>query len=487
MKGSEILVHVILGFLLGVLVSSIVSISPLISFFIGAIGLLFLWFFRHEKALLFTIGIFLFCSALGSAWYSFDSARLDAANAWMEDGQKFDGKARVIGDPLPKNTRLQVVLEPEGHSSRLLGYVSLYSGVKRGDTLTLVGTIKKIKNFTEDFDYVAYLRAKSILYELSFPTLKNIEPASTFSLPGILGGVRAKFLDTFRKTLPEPHSALLGGITIGADEGLEPLDPIFKTAGISHIIVLSGYNITIVASVVQSLLIGFGFWISIWGGILGVILFTLMAGLGASAVRAAVMAVLALIARSMGREYDAGRALLLAVFIMVFLNPRTVFFDISFQLSVLATLGILYCPDRVSKFTAWIPEKFGLRDAATTTLAAQVFVVPFMLYTFGSLSLISLPANIAILPLVPLVMALGTVLGLVGFMSTSVASVVAFPCYMLLGYIIAAARFFAAIPFASISFGKGSLVLALLLYFLISFILFPELWKRKKQSEDTGV
>lgn len=465
------------GFLFGVGVESLFSIGFWSLALVGGFAAVGVYAFRREflKPFFAAFGVFL----LGAVWFGASGGRLDQRDAWIENGAQFSGRADVLGDPELRNGRLRVVVRPEEHDSELLLWAPPYPRPERGGVIVVAGTFKKVENFTEEFDYVSYLRAHNILYELSFPQIDSIEPPPWHSFSGALGRVRNAFLGTFRRTLPEPHASLLGGITIGAEEGLDDIEPDFRAAGVSHITVLSGYNITVVSAALQALVGSFGFWPGVWAGGLGVVFFTLMAGLGASAVRAACMALLALFARASGREYDATRALTVVVFFMVLQNPRILVYDISFQLSVLATLGILYGPDRILGYVAWIPERFGLREAATTTLAAQLFVVPFVLYIFGTFSLVSLPANIAILPFVPPLMFFGSFLGIVGFISSWVALVAAYMCYLLLSYILNAAEFFAAIPFASVSFGRGSVLLAGILYGILAWKLFPELWKRK--------
>lgn len=470
-----------LGFLSGVALQSLFGLAL---FGWAGIGLLVAFIFCMAPREYFSrIGVFVLALILGVGWFLLSEVRLDMRDEWIHSGTHFSQRVFVLSDPEARNEKLRMIVQPENSSSELLLWAPLHPRPARGDILLLSGAFKRIENFTEEFDYMAHLRARNVLYEIDTPKIEAIEPAPWYSFSGFLGKVRGAFLGVFRQTLPEPHASLLGGITIGAEEGQEEIEPDFRTAGVSHIVVLSGYNITTVATVVRGMLAGFGLWISIWGALFGVVFFTLIAGLSASALRAALMAILALLARGAGREYDASRALLFAVLLMVFINPRILVHDISFQLSVLATLGILYCPDRVAPFVSWLPEKWGIREAGMTTIAAQVFVVPFVLYTFGTLSLISLPANIVILPFVPILMFLGASVGILGFLPSWIMMLLSFPLYLILAYVIGAAHVFASIPYASVSFGKGSLFVALGLYGILGVLLFRDVWIRMKPGK----
>ena len=134
--------------------------------------------------------------------------------------------------------------------------------------------------------------------------------------------------------MPEPHSAFLGGITIGAREGLpESLQEKFRTTGVAHIVALSGYNITIVAETIMLFLSFLPQYLAIGGGVIGVILFAIMTGASATVLRASIMALLALTARATGRIYTVSWALFLVGFFMVLQNPKILRFDTSFQLS----------------------------------------------------------------------------------------------------------------------------------------------------------
>lgn len=150
-------------------------------------------------------------------------------------------------------------------------------------------------------------------------------------------------------------------------------------------------------------------------GILAILLFVLMTGANSTALRAGIMASLMIFARATGRNYDVARTMILAAVLMIFINPFVLVYDVSFQLSFIATIGVIFYAPRFEKYFRWITPKLGLRDIVSVTTAVYIFVLPFILYKMGNLSIVALPANILILPLIPFTMLFGFLSGFLGF------------------------------------------------------------------------
>jgi competence protein ComEC len=175
--------------------------------------------------------------------------------------------------------------------------------------------------------------------------------------------------------------AQLSGLLLGAKQALgKDLLTEFSRAGVSHIVVLSGYNIAIVAETIMALLTYFSLpsLFTFIIGCISIILFTILSGGGASATRAMIMVLVALFAKKTNREYLVGRAFGFAVILMLSLNPGLLVFDPSFQLSILATIGIVFVSPIISPFISFINERFGLREIVSSTLATQIIVLPFL-------------------------------------------------------------------------------------------------------------
>jgi competence protein ComEC len=203
-----------------------------------------------------------------------------------------------------------------------------------------------------------------------------------------------------------------------------------------------------------------------------------MTGASASVVRAGVMGTLLVYAGFIGRKSNIINALVLAGTVMIFLNPLILRNDIGFQLSFLATLGLVYISPIFEKWFVKIPEFFRVLLAAT--LAAQVFTMPIIISNFGLLSLISPIANIAILPFVPVSMFLGFASGLLGMIWLLVGKIVGFFGYIILEIVIKISQLLASVPYASLELKMNNWYVWGG-YYVVAWVLIWR-WYKKNQS-----
>jgi competence protein ComEC len=192
-----------------------------------------------------------------------------------------------------------------------------------------------------------------------------------------------------------------------------------------------------------------------------------MTGGAAASVRAAVMALIAMSARMSGRLYAADRALVVAAAGMAAWNPLIVVYDPGYQLSVAATAGLIWLSPRVELWCARVPAAGGLRAVCVSTIAAQIAVLPILLYQNGLLSFVALPANLLVLAFVPLAMLFSLVAGIGGMVAGVLAPIIGFPAYLVLSYLIAIARLLAHVPGASVQLPAFPPVFVVLAYALI--------------------
>ena len=157
---------------------------------------------------------------------------------------------------------------------------------------------------------------------------------------------------------------------------------------------------------------------------------------------------------------------------MILINPFILVYDVSFQLSFIATVAVIFVAPKVEKYFQWVTTKFKLRDIFSVTCAVYIFVLPFILYKMGNLSIVALPANILILPFIPWTMGLGFLTGLAGMISHILAAPVGFISELLLRYELGVISFFANLPFAAFSIANFPLILTLLTYTYFMYMLF---------------
>ncbi|MCX6752935.1 MAG: ComEC/Rec2 family competence protein [Candidatus Nomurabacteria bacterium] len=368
---------------------------------------------------------------------------------------------------------------------KILITTDLFTDYKYGDEIKFSGMLEKPDNFETDqgkiFDYINYLKKDGIYFLMKNPKIEILSRGNGNFLKSILFSAKEKFLEKMNRAIPEPESLLMGGLILGEKSSFsQALRQSFVNTGTIHIVALSGYNVTIVAEWIMKIFGAIYFVPKNFGigmGIFSIVLFVLMTGGSSTAIRAGIMAVLALYARATGRNYDAGRALLFAGIIMILINPLLLVYDVSFQLSFLATIAVIFLSPKLEEYFYWIKWAW-LRDIVCVTFSAYVFVTPFILYQMGNLSVIALPANILILPFIPLTMILGFITGFLGLIFFSLAIPFGYISYAFLHYELGAIAFFSNLPFASFTIPNFPLILVILIYLFFFYKLF---WKSIKK------
>ena len=287
-------------------------------------------------------------------------------------------------------------------------------------------------------------------------------------------------IDQIESYLPEPHSSLLAGLLVGAKSSMgdELLDD-FRATGVIHIVVLSGFNVTIIAEAIMRMLA----WIGVVGstifGSLSILFFAIMTGASATVVRASLMAFLVILARVTGYQSEIIRSLFIAGFLMVMHNPMILLYDPSFQLSFLATLGLIIVVPWIETKLIWIPKtRFDFRGLAAASLGTQLFVLPMLVWMTGEISLVSPVVNILVLWVVPVTMLIGFIMICVSSISTVLTFPVMIGAWVLLGYILSVVAWFAEVPFALVSVPSVSIYTVLFLYGLYVVI-----WMYRKTQQ----
>jgi competence protein ComEC len=446
----------VIAFACGILAASVLSFPLLAFLLLLAAGFSLAWFFGKRDAYLLP-AVVLLCLALGGARTLLAPATLPNAFAPYV-GSPVTLSGTIVADPdiRETNQRLTVFVHQGSATTRVLVVAERYPLYAYGDEITVIGTLEKPQPFATDggrtFAYDTFLAKDGIFALLPHARIEKTGESHALLMRAqrLLYAGKHAFTHALENALPEPHASLAEGLLAGGKQGLgKALLEAFTIAGLLPIIVLSGYNVMIVA---EGVLAGLAFlpkrFASMLAG-LTILVFVLAAGGGASALRAGIMAVLALFARTTRRTYDALRILLLVFVLMLLINPLELAYDPGFQFSFAATLGLILASSRFELRLQKIPWA-SLREVMATTLAAQLFVLPLLLYQTGNLSLVALPANILVLPVVPFAMAFSALAGLVALIIPFVGIYVGLPAYLLLSYIISIAELTARLPFAHI-------------------------------------
>ncbi len=378
----------------------------------------------------------------------------------------------VINEPDIRDTytnlrvRAETIAPPDGTAAPVTGLALVraprFPEYHYGDRLEIFAKPETPPVF-ESFSYKDYLARQNIHTLMRRPKIRLIAPQSGFSLKAAIYRFKARAHSVINRILVEPEAALLNGILLGIQSGIPPaLYEDFNATGASHVIVISGSNISLLVGIL--LLAGqklIGKRRAAWLAMLGVALYTVMVGADAAVVRAALMGALFVLAMVVGRPNGALNALFAAALAMTAINPLTLW-DVGFQLSFAATLGLVLLVPALERGSAKLLGQFSgfgglsstaglLNEALLVTVAAQITTTPLILYQFGRLSLVSLLTNLLIVPVQPLIMLLGGPATLAGMAWLPLGQALGWPAWLLLTWTIRIVQWTAGFKWAQIA------------------------------------
>ncbi len=324
----------------------------------------------------------------------------------------------------------------------------------RGDRVVLAGGIR----VPDDPGFADSLRRRGIAATLSVSEVVRVEP-SPDPFVRATQAVRAFVARSIARLFPPAEAGLLMGLVLGDDSRLDPgLARDFHAAGLGHLLVVSGENVAMVLAPVLALaaLLGLTRWprFLLCVGVVG--FFVVLTGGEPSVMRAGVMATIALLGTLMGRSRDAGSVLASAVLILIVLDPGLIW-EIGFQLSVVATAGMVALASPIAARVPFLPKPVALAGGAT--LAAQLAVTPLLLFHFHAVPGVTVPANLLAFPAVSPALLLGITAAALGLVFMPVARLVAFLAIVPMRYLEQVADRLAKAPIAAVTSWAGLPVL----------------------------
>lgn len=454
-----------LGYSFGILCAFLASIM----FLLGGAA-------RHKKESYFvTLALLGFAIGIFSVDVSIRYRNVHALDSYLGHTVLVHGV--VAAEPDMRETSTSVVLVVTSINDKIivpvniLVHASSYPEIQYGDELSISGKIMIPKNFApvdggRAFDYRAYLAKDEIYYEIPFSKISITDHGKGSWIFGKLFALKHTLMSNIARAIPEPESSLAGGIVLGAKQSLgKEWMQKFRDAGLAHIVVLSGYNIAVVANVIARVATPLPFAVRLGSSAFGIVLFAMMVGGGATVIRATLMALVVILARAMGRESETLRILVFVGWLMVMINPAILLSDVSFQLSFLAALALVVLAPRIEKHFLFVKSRV-LREILVTTIATQIFVAPILLYQMGNFSLVGLVANLFVLPIVPFAMFLVSLVAVTGA-APFMATLIAFPAQLLLSYILRIVDIGSRVTFANIHVGSFGIFALFISYGLI--------------------
>jgi len=480
-----------LAFLVGVTVRSVYAFDPyeLLTVAVLTIALAALASLRKSTLALYVV--LAGCAGLLGVVRTDAAFSAYVAAQQYKDGVRIDEVCLVVAEPDVRDTHAVLLLRLEQNERvRLRAKVPTYPSFTYGDRVSCAGDLHIAESFVTDtgreFDYPGYLRKDHIHYELRSAVLGTPESGHGNSVVAALLTLKQAWLDQVSRAIPEPEASLAGGVIVGAKRSLgETWLEAFRETGIIHIVVLSGYNLTLVANVITRWAGVLPRAFALLCGSLGVAAFAIMVGGGATVVRASIMAIIGLLAVHVRRPRMLVRMLVLAAIGMVLWNPFVLLFDSGFQLSFIATLGLVLGAPLLSRVLHFVPETLQFREIVAATLATQVAVLPLLMYHIGTVSLVAPIVNVLVLPVVPFMMLVGFMAGLAGLLAPGLGMPIAWIAYLMLAYTFVVVEVFASLPLASIEVPVVPAWMLLVAYAVLGIIMW-RLYSRMHNTRTQG-
>ena len=452
MHKSEIFFIWLLGFLGGVFYQSFWSLDLFLFWLILALSLgLFLTGYKDRNILAWSLlGVF-FLLGVGRV-----ELELQKIKQIKNPEKEIYEIVKIIKEP-EKKEFYQNLIVITGAEKKVLVRADLFRQFSYGDKIELRCQPELVENSSDGFDYKMYL-GKDEIYYLCKKAQIGVVLGNEGGFYGFILRNRIKLEDKINQIIPEPEASLANGLIFGGNRLSKEKQEVFSKTGMTHIVAVSGYNVTIIA---QYLMLG-GIFLGLWRrqafylAFGGIVLFVAMIGFPSSAVRAGVMGLLILWAIKNGRLANADNAVLLAGSAMLLINPLLLRWDIGFQLSFLATIGLIKLAPFWESYLVGKYKLLGLSEIVLMTISAQIFVLPIIIYNFHALSLISILANVLVLPIVPLTMLLVLLTMFFGFIFYPLGLLFGWMGYFLLKYEISIIGYLASFKWATVEVGGFS-------------------------------
>jgi competence protein ComEC len=417
--------------------------------------------------------------AAGAYRYTFVPQTSDIARYNNLGGVQIEGI--IIAEPDLRDDRAQLQIQAEtiftGSATYATSGVVLVNAPRRtdaayGDRVLATGILVTPAEF-DTFSYSDFLARSGVFSVMQNALVEVVHEGEGNPLFAALLDFKAQAQQRIARSLPEPAAALLTGILLGNERGISPaIADAFSRVGASHVIAISGFNMALISGVVMTSLSRFTArkGLAAFLGITFLVIYTLLVGANLAVVRAAFMSSLLIIAPLLKRKTFVPATLAGALIAITALSPGALW-DIGFQLSFLATLGLALFAEPLSlRFEALLlrimPSQaarsvFGLlNEALVAGLAAQILTLPLIILYFQRVSLVTLVVNVLIVPAQALLLYIGLIAVIVALIAPAVGQVVFWLALQPLSWTLWIVRSFAALPYADAAFQVDARLIA---------------------------
>lgn len=397
-------------------------------------------------------------------------------------GQKIIGNAIISRDVEQKQWYANVYAVMEYPEITVMIKDDKYPRAKRGDRISLTCTLTHPEKI-DDYDYRMYLAMQGVDYICEEKLYDVIGREEDIIVKA--NKMRQEWEGVIDRVIPSPQAALANGLLFGGDDRLsQELQDQFSRTGMTHVVAVSGYNVSIIIAMIMVFVIFCGAYRT-WAvviSIIGVVGFVLLIGCPSSGVRAAIMGIIVLVAASFGRISHAYSGMCFAASLMLIDNPLLLRYDVGFQLSFLATVGIVASHTLFADVLLLKKRAFGIMEIIVLTVSAQIFVVPIIIYYFHTFATVSIITNILVLPIIPITMLCVFLLIVFSYICMPIAILCGWTAYFFLTYEITVIEFFASLSWSSVSVDAVKWWWVIGYYLVLFLIVYYSHYRYEKKS-----
>jgi len=457
MEGSlpkgRVLLIACLGFIFGIGLFSFGQIfSELRCFGLTVFFCLSATWSNYRKKLYISVIFILAIGFFLAGWrYSLSYPMIDSSHISFYNNQVRTFEGVIIKEPVEKSQGWQLTVRT--NQGNVLVNADRFPQYFYGDVLEITCKLEAPEN--KDFPYDRYLARYNIYSLCSRPYITLLRSGEGNVVIEWIIKIKLHAYKIAQTNLPEPESSLALPVVFGGGQGIdEDITEEFRRTGLTHIMAVSGFNVSLLTVLIGLGLNALGLRRRVVFYVTSLIImsYVIMVGAPASAVRAGIMSLFLLAALTLGRLVSLPRSILLVAVMTLIVNPRLLRDDIGWQLSFLAILGLIYLQPWLQKGMMKITANKGkiFSEALNATIAAQIATAPVILYNFGNFSMIAPIANLLVVWVVPILtitmmasLALTAIfpsLGLIFFL----------PCWLMVKYIFFVVQLLSGIGWATV-------------------------------------
>ena len=449
MSASKILFFLCLSFVAGIFLESIIKVPQFFLWGILFLGIALIFASFLPRKISAVVGFCILFLMIGIL-----RVQISEFNIVNDKLAKFNGKGQIVltgiisDEPDVRDTSQKIKVKIS--DSTVLVTTKRYPEYEYLDKIKLTGKLET-PMVTDDFNYKNYLLKDNIYSVMAFPKIEIVSIKHQYNIFSYLYEkilfLKQKLEQALQNNFSPPHSLILEGIIFGNNKNItQDLKDRLNAAGLRFLTAISGVHVVILSAILISFMLFLGLRrnYAFCFSIIFIWLYIVITGFSASGIRAATMGSIFIFAGVFGRQNTSSRTIVLAAALMLLQNPLLLIYDIGFQLSFMASTGIIYLKPLMQIFLKNLfKERLKeLSDIISITFSAQIFTLPIMIFNFGMVSMTAPITSILILPVMPWILSFGFLFSIFAAMSNFLGWIFYIPTWLLITYFLKVMDFF---------------------------------------------